>query len=119
MIRTTRSGALAHPSRARPRSGTIRVHRHPTPPTERAVARSAPLRTAEATSPGTTSGGRARSPDSEQALVICGIVGLVLFPIAGAAVLGRVVSPVVFVFAATVAIALFYRSLLKLDPADR
>ncbi len=55
---------------------------------------------------------------SERELIACGIVGLLMFPIACAAALGRIISPIVFVFTAIGAITLFYRSLTKLEPAD-
>jgi hypothetical protein len=114
MIRTThvRSGAERWPHQARPRSGTFRTRRHPTErskssPSFPAPAFAEPLASSE--------GAETSTSHSERSLIACGIVGLVLFPIAGAAALGGLVSPLVFVVIAALAVTLFYRSLAKLE----
>lgn len=51
---------------------------------------------------------------SEAPIALCGLIGLLAFPASGAALLGHVIDPLLFVAFATMATALFLTSIAKL-----
>ncbi len=61
-------------------------------------------------------GPRRAAPSEELLLVTAGVVGLVAFPLAGAALLGHVLPPLGFLVLATSAAALVFGSVTRLEP---
>lgn len=123
MIRTTHLRSGEHkPHAARPRSGIFRTRRSPPEPWSLPAASMGSPRLRDGALPQTplaTSTSSTHTPHaSERILIVCGVIGLVLFPIAGAAMLGRLVGPVAFMFVATVALVLFYGSLSRLESSN-
>ncbi len=113
MIRTThlRSGAERWPHPSRPRAGISRSRRS----SER-TPRDVAIRLGSRPSfPMPELAAPVRPPPSETPVITCGAVGLVLFPLAGAAMLGRIVGPALFVAIAAVALTLVYASMARLE----
>lgn len=61
-------------------------------------------------------GPRRAGPSEEILLVSAGGIGLVVFPLAGAALLGHVLPPLGFLILATIAAALVFGSVTRLEP---
>ena len=61
-------------------------------------------------------GPRRAAPSEEILLVTAGVIGLVAFPLAGAALLGHVLPPLGFLVLATIAAVLVFGSVTRLEP---